>query len=252
MTDNGTEADTDNHRASGKGHDEAQSGTDLRSYGRKRGRKLSERQLRLLADLLPRVAVDLSQPAPEPLTAVFASAGRLKDVWLEIGFGGAEHLVWQAEHNRDIGLIGCEPFEDGVVKALSAIEENGLDNICIHADDARRLLRWLPADSIAKAFILFPDPWPKKKHAKRRLVSTATLDLLARVMRSGAELRVATDIEDYLRAILVAFHAHGAFVWLANGPSDWRFRDSDWPPTRYERKALREGRRGYFLRFQRC
>ena len=231
---------------------------DLRSFGRKRGRKLSPRQERLLAELLPRVAVDLSSPAPVPLGGLFVRPGPVSDpegqtptseVWLEIGFGGAEHLVWQAENNPGVRLIGCEPFEDGVVKALTAIEGKGLANIRLHADDARPLLRWLPANSISRVFILFPDPWPKKRHAKRRLVSPSLLELLARVMRSGAELRIATDIGDYARTALLAVTASPAFRWPAASPAGWRVRGADWPGTRYEAKAFREGRRSYFFTF---
>ena len=139
---------------------------DLRSYGRRRGRKPSARQAALLERELPRVALRLAGPPPPRLGELFAPP--VEEVWLEIGFGGAEHLLWQARANPHVGLIGCEPFEDGVVKALSAIEREKLANIRLHADDARPLLRWLPDGQIARAFILFPDPWPKKRHQKRR------------------------------------------------------------------------------------
>ena len=173
-------------------------------------------------------------------------------LWLEIGFGGAEHLIWQARHNPDVTLIGCEPFIDGVVKALSAIDQQGLTNIHLHADDARPLLRWLHPASLDRAFILFPDPWPKKKHVKRRLISKSLLDLLARAMKPGAELRIGTDIGDYARTLLAAFAVTPAFDWTATSPQDWRERPADWPPTRYEAKAIREGRPRYFFRFLRA
>ena len=214
---------------------------ELRSYGRKRGRKSSLRQQALLADVLPRIALDLKQPA------VIGD----RDLWLEIGFGGGEHLIWQAERNAEVGLIGCEPFTDGVVKVLDAIEARKLGNISIHADDARDVLRWLPAASIARAFILFPDPWPKKRHVKRRLVNRSTLAELARVMRPGAELRITTDIGDYARTMLIALGATPQFQWTARSTADWRTRPPDWPPTRYEAKAGREGRRCVYLRFTR-
>jgi tRNA (guanine-N7-)-methyltransferase len=215
---------------------------EIRSFGRKRARKPSPRGERLWRDVLPRVAVDLAHvPCREEQQAT----------WLEIGFGGAEHLLWQAEQNPNLTMIGCEPFEDGVIKALSGIEEGGLTNVRIHADDARDLLRALPDASIDRVFILFPDPWPKRKHLKRRLVSTPTLDLLARVMKPGAQLRVGTDIGDYARTILLAMMAHSAFAWPATGPDDWRVRGDDWPETRYEQKAVREGRARYYFRFQR-
>jgi tRNA (guanine-N7-)-methyltransferase len=148
-------------------------------------------------------------------------------------------------------LIGCEPFQDGVVKVLSAIEQEGLGNIRLYADDARPLLRWMPDAGIARAFILFPDPWPKARHQKRRLVSANTLAELARVLRPGAELRIATDIGDYAKWILRAVLASARFRWTATGAADWRTRAPDWPTTRYEEKALRDGRHSYYFRFQR-
>lgn len=228
---------------------------DLRSFGRKRGRTLSARQRGLFTDLLPRVAVDVSGPAPKPLGHLFAGTpaerAAISDTWLEIGFGGGEHLVRQAELNPHIGLIGAEPFEDGVVKVLDAIQTKQLANIRVYADDVRPLLRWLPEASIGRAFILFPDPWPKKKHVKRRLVSTRTLSMLARILRPGADLRIATDIGDYARTVLLAIRQQGEFDWIAGSPSDWRQPWPEWPGTRYEAKALREGRRCHFFTFRR-
>lgn len=228
------------------GEDNGSEPRELRSFGRRRGRKPSPRQQRLLEDLLPRFEIDPARPAS---MASLAAPGN--EVWLEIGFGGGEHLVWQATHHPAVTLLGCEPFEDGVVKVLSEIEQRSIGNIRIFPDDVRPLLRALPRASIGRVFVLFPDPWPKRKHVKRRLVSAALLDLLAVVMRPGAELRLATDIGDYARTMLMALIAHKAFVWTAERPGDWRQRPADWPQTRYEQKALREGRRGYFLRFVR-
>lgn len=222
---------------------------DIRSYGRRHGRKLSSRQESLLATVLPGISIVLATSAPLPLTSLFAA--HIEDVWLEIGFGGGEHLLWQAEHHKEVGLIGCEPFLDGVVKAVSAIEERGLFNVRLHPDDARPLLRWLPDQSVGRVFILFPDPWPKKRHAKRRLFSPEMLQLLARVMRPDSELRVATDIAEYACAVLLAIRAEPAFAWLAQGPADWRVRMADWPPTRYEQKATGVGRRCYYFTFRR-
>jgi len=227
----------------------AQSERDLRSYGRRRGRRLSTRQAALLERELPRLAISLAQPAQVELDRLFVPP--VGEVWLEIGFGGAEHLIWQARANPHVGLIGCEPFADGIVKALSAIEADNLSNVRIHADDARPLLRWLPAASIARTFILFPDPWPKKRHHKRRLVSQASLAELARVMRPGGELRIATDVADYAGAILLAVEQQQSFRPTPAGPGVWQERGSDWPPTRYEQKALLEGRRCSYFRFQR-
>jgi tRNA (guanine-N7-)-methyltransferase len=229
---------------------DSEGGQELRSYGRRRGRKLSPRQDRLMRELLPSVSPPLSGSAPGDLaTGLFAPPVRA--VWLEIGFGGGEHLLWQAARDPEVGLIGAEPFEDGVVKVLAAIEDDGLSNVRVHADDARALLRWLPPASIARAFVLYPDPWPKRRHQKRRLVNIGLLELLARALAPGAELRIATDIGDYARTMLMAFQRTDAFRWLADGPADWRARPPDWPSTRYEAKAEREGRRSCYLRFVR-
>jgi tRNA (guanine-N7-)-methyltransferase len=222
---------------------------DLRSYGRRRGRKLSSRQDRLMRDLLPVLAVPTRNEPIADASTLFPVP--VRGVWLEIGFGGGEHLLWQAAHHPDCGLIGCEPFEDGVVKVLTAIEEDGLRNVRLHADDARDVLRWLPPASIDRAFVLFPDPWPKARHRKRRLVNEAMLALLARVMKPGGELRIGSDIGDYLRTILMAFQSSADFEWLARRPDDWRVRPADWPQTRYEDKAVREGRRSSYLLFSR-
>ncbi len=173
------------------------------------------------------------------------------EYWLEIGFGGGEHLLWQARARPDVVMIGCEPFEDGVIKVLSAVANERLTNIKVHMGDARDLLRVLPPGSISRAFILFPDPWPKRKHRKRRLINPLTLDLLAQALRSGAELRIGTDIGDYARTILEAASHEARFAWQAESPSGWRQRPDDWPATRYEEKAADAGRRRYYLRFLR-
>jgi tRNA (guanine-N7-)-methyltransferase len=226
---------------------EKRPGRELRSFGRRRGRKLSPHQQALLRDALPRVSLDLSSPAPAPLTRLFPA--KIDDIWLDAGFGGGEHLLWQAERHVTVGFIGSEPFEDGVVKALKAIGVRSLRNVRIHPDDVRPLLRWLPPASLGRAFILFPDPWPKKRHVKRRLVSGSFVDLLARVLKPGAELRIATDVGDYARTILLGLNDHPEFRWQAGSPVDWRMRPLDWPLTRYEAKAGAQGRRCYFLRF---
>lgn len=223
--------------------------SELRSFGRRRGRKPSGRQESLRADVLPRVQVNLAEHAPQDIRDLFDV--HVTETWLEIGFGGAEHMISQAKSHPDVGVIGCEPFEDGVVKALSEIEGERLGNVRLHPDDVRPLLRWLPDRSISRAFILFPDPWPKKRHQKRRLFSPDLLGLLARVMVRGAELRLGTDIGDYARTALLAVRGSSAFRWSAAAPRDWRVRSADWPATRYEAKAGREGRRCYFFTFVR-
>ncbi len=221
----------------------------LRSFGRRRGRKLSPRQQRLLDDLLPKLSVPLEGSKVSTAAGLFP--GDVRGVWLEIGFGGAEHLIWQARANPEIGIIGAEPFEEGVVKALTGVESFGLANVRLHADDARPLLAWLPAASIDRAFVLFPDPWPKKRHAKRRLVAPMLLAELARVIRPGGELRLATDIASYAGEMLLAVRQAGHFAWQATRAEDWRKRPADWPETRYEQKARRAGRAPYFFSLRR-
>jgi tRNA (guanine-N7-)-methyltransferase len=183
---------------------------------------------------------------PEPLFGAARAS-----IWLEIGFGGGEHLARQAEQHPEIGFIGCEVFESGIVKLLAQIDQRHLDNVRIFADDARLLLAALPPATIDRVFILFPDPWPKRRHHKRRIISRETLDGLAQVMADNAELRVATDDCDYLCWILERVIAHSAFEWLARRPADWRERPADWPPTRYEEKARAAGRTPAFLRIRR-
>ena len=215
----------------------------IHTFGRRRGRRLRTGQQALLTDLLPQVAIK----APE--TAALFTPPR--EVWLEIGFGGGEHLAAQAASHLGIGFIGCEPFVNGVVSLLAQVKAQALGNVRIWQGDARALLAGLPDGSIARAFILFPDPWPKARHHKRRLITASFLDELARILRSGAELRLATDDGDYLAWMLERLTAHRAFAWTARGPGDWRDRPADWPATRYEAKALAAGRRPAYLRFVR-
>jgi len=172
-------------------------------------------------------------------------------IWLELGFGGGEHLAQMAEQYPQIGFIGCEVFENGIVKLLAQIEQRRLNNIRIFADDARLIVATLPPASIDRVFVLFPDPWPKRRQHKRRIVSRATLDDLAEIMTDNAELRLATDESDYLCWMLERVTAHPAFEWLARRPGDWRERPPDWPPTRYEQKARAAGRSPAFLRVRR-
>jgi tRNA (guanine-N7-)-methyltransferase len=199
--------------------------------------------------LLPRLAVRIPASGRLDPGILFGAAPR--SIWLEIGFGGGEHLAQQAERHPTAGFIGCEVFENGIVKLLAQIEQRHLDNIRIFADDGRLLIAALPPASIDGLFILFPDPWPKRRHHKRRLLSREMLDALAAMMTDNAELRVATDDADYLCWILERLTDHPAFEWLARRPGDWRERPADWPPTRYEAKALTAGRSPVFLRFRR-
>ncbi len=218
---------------------------DLRSFGRLRARKLTARQQQLYAKMLPAYRIDPTSAAADP----FDIAPR--EIWLEIGFGGGEHLIWQAERHPDVGLIGCEPFLDGIVKVLDAVERRGLKNVRLYDGDARDILRGLPPGTLSRAFVLFPDPWPKRRHIKRRLINAVTLQLLAAALAPGSQLRIATDVADYARAMLLAVRQCPGLTWPATATADWRQRPPDWPPTRYEAKADREGRRCYYFRFLR-
>ena len=221
----------------------------LRSYGRRKAKPLSARKERLIADLLPKLKLDLKAPAPKCLQDLFPVL--VRGVWLEIGFGSGEHLLFQAGHHIDIGFIGCEPFVNGVASLLGAIETSRVKTIRVHDGDAREVLGWLPESGVSRLFILFPDPWPKKRHLKRRLISPETIAHFARVLAPGGELRFASDSGDYAAHALAAIGRSRDFTWLAERPSDWRMRPADWPETRYERKALSEGRKPVYLRFKR-
>ncbi|MFV2091497.1 MAG: tRNA (guanosine(46)-N7)-methyltransferase TrmB [Hyphomicrobiales bacterium] len=171
------------------------------------------------------------------------------DVWLEIGFGGGEHLAAQARANGQIGMLGAEPYINGIAKLLSTIDREALANIRIHPDDARELLEQLPDQSLGAVFILFPDPWPKARHNKRRFINADNLAQIARVLRPGGRLRFASDITDYVRWTLVHVRAARCFEWTAGRAADWRQRPGDWPATRYEAKAIRQGREPSYLQF---
>jgi tRNA (guanine-N7-)-methyltransferase len=217
-------------------------------YGRRRGKKLRAGQEALLETLLPRLLVEVP---PEPLKIDLAALfGGERDVWLEVGFGAGEHLVWQAEHHPAVGLIGCEPYVNGVAKCLAHIERTGVSNVRLFTDDARLVMAALPAQSLGRAFVLFPDPWPKTRHHKRRFVQRSSLDVLALLLKPGAELRLATDDPSYLPWMVEHACRHPAFEWLAEGPADWRGRPADWPSTRYEQKML-AGHKPVFLRLRR-
>ena len=235
--------------------DKAPTGAPWRNfYGRRHGKTLRNSQREYLESDLVRLAVPDVGWDENPdrrkidLTQLF---GDERPVWLEIGFGGGEHMVHQAALHPEVGLIGCEPFINGVAMLLGKIREAGVENLAIHPGDVRDLFDVLPDASIARAFLLYPDPWPKKRHHRRRFVNPEFLDPLARVMQPGAILRVATDIEDYVRQTLEQLTRHPDFEWLAEGPDDWRKPWDDWQSTRYENKALREGRKPHYLTFRR-
>lgn len=224
-------------------------GDKPRFYGRRRGRPLRPGRAALLETLMPKIAVpDLGAGALDP-AAMFD--GPKREFWLEVGFGGGEHLVWQAAANPDVGLIGAEPFVSGLTTCLAGVENAGVDNVRLHGDDARPLLDALPEGSMARVFVLHPDPWRKRRHWERRLIGPDGLDRIARVLADGGELRTSTDHAGYQVWMLRHLRADPRFEWLAAGPDDWRRRPEDWPETRYEAKAIREGRPVMYLRLRR-
>jgi tRNA (guanine-N7-)-methyltransferase len=222
-------------------------------YGRRRGRPLRAGQRERQAALLPRLSFALPDSGPFDPASLFPAGlyPRAREIWLEIGFGSGEHLAEQAENHPDIGFVGCEVFENGVAKLLGELERRRLTNVRVYPQDARPLLAALTPRSVSRVFLLFPDPWPKARHQKRRLIAPASLDRLAEVMTDRAELRLATDDPSYLSWMLACATTHPAFRWTARRPADWRERPADWPPTRYEEKARIAGRRPLFLRFER-
>ncbi len=207
----------------------------LATYARRGMRPLSARQQRLLDALLPRLAVPEAAPGALSPATLFPGA---RETWLEIGFGGGEHLIGQARRNGTVGLIGAEPFRDGIVKSLSAIEADGLETVRLLWGDGRDLVDWLATASIARAFILFPDPWPKTRHHKRRLIQPDFAGALARVIRPGGRLRIASDVAGYVDEIVAIMAGMAAFEWMAGQAGDWRLPPADHVTTRYEAKRL--------------
>ena len=221
-----------------------------RFKGRRKGRPLRPHRAGLMASLLPHLSipVDDSEAMTDP-AGLFDR--EMRAIWIETGFGGGEHLAWQAAQNPDIGFIGCEPFVNGVASLLAHIEERNLTNVRIHDDDARDLLDAMPDASVDRYFLLFPDPWPKKRHAARRFIQTRTLDVIARILKPGGEFRLGSDDMGYIRWSLPLLMRHPGFEWLAEQPADWRVRPDDWPESRYEAKAREAGRSSVYLRFRR-
>jgi tRNA (guanine-N7-)-methyltransferase len=221
-------------------------------YGRFKGKTLRPSQETYLEEDLAKLspgAVDWDvNPERQPIDLKLLFGDR--EVWLEIGFGGGEHMVHQAVQNSQAGIIGCEPFINGVAMLLGKIRASEAQNVAVYPGDARNMFDVLPEGSVARAFLLYPDPWPKARHHRRRFVTQEHLEPLARVLKKGAVFRVATDIPDYVRQTLEEVPRAG-FEWLAEGPTDWRRPWEDWMSTRYEQKALREGRVPHYLTFRR-
>jgi tRNA (guanine-N7-)-methyltransferase len=218
-------------------------------FGRRLGPRLRPGRRHLLEQRLPRLRLQLPEAGRIETDRLFPGGPR--PLWLEIGFGGGEHLVEQAAAHPEVGCIGCEPYLSGVARLLALAEQRGLENIRLVVDDARFLLRALPDGCLQRVFALFPDPWPKKRHHKRRLIQPVTAAEIARVLAVGGELRLATDDPEYARAMLAACLGEPRLGWLARRPTDWRERLPDGVETRYEAKALAAGRRCLYLRFVR-
>ncbi len=217
-------------------------------FGRRKGHPLKPRQAALFDALLPRLALDLSQPPPTPADMFAVPIG---DVRLEIGFGGGEHLISEAMAHPRVGFIGVEPFINGMAKALAAIDANNVANIRLHHGDATEVIAWLPQSSIARVDLIHPDPWPKRRHWKRRFVQDDSVAALARILRPGGEFRFVSDIPDYAAWTLARLLRSPDFEWTAERADDWR---EPWPGfsgTRYGAKAQREGRAPCYLVFRR-
>ena len=219
-----------------------------RLHGRRKGHALKDRQQRLVETLLPQVALGLGEPAPDALGNVFAR--NPEKIVLEIGFGGGEHLAAGADSNPDWGFIGAEAYLNGIAKMLVEIDDRSLSNVRLHMGDANDLLAWLPDASLDRADLLYLDPWPKRRHWKRRFISDESLTQLARVLKPGSHLRFASDWPDYLTWTLMYLLKRHDFRWLAETADDWRRSWAGWTRTRYEAKALREGRMPAYLTFE--
>jgi tRNA (guanine-N7-)-methyltransferase len=223
---------------------------DRAFFSRRKTRRLRPRQTALLESVLPRLALALDRPAPDDLaTALFSRP--LEAVRLEIGFGGGEHLIAQARAHPQLGFIGCDPFVNGMAKILALIEAGGNDNVRLHAGDAIDLLAWLPPVSLAQIDLLYPDPWPKRRHWKRRFVQDRTVAMMARALLPGGTFRFATDVPDYAAWTLERALRSPDFFWTAERAADWRKPWAGFSGTRYEAKAKREGRTPCYLEFSR-
>lgn len=220
--------------------------TTRRLYGRRQGHKLRLGQ----ADLIERLLPEISVPGTRPLDAAGLFGGD-RPLELEIGFGAGEHLIGQAAARPGTGFIGCEPFLNGVVGALAHVREERLDNVRLHMGDALDVLERLPDASLSRVYLLHPDPWRKARHAKRRMVNHGPLDLIAAKLAAGGEFRLGTDDPIYCRWAMMVLGQRRDFAWTAQGPADFLTRPADWPETRYERKARRQGREVWYFRYLR-
>ncbi|WP_455482095.1 tRNA (guanine(46)-N(7))-methyltransferase TrmB [Bartonella sp. B35(2025)] len=218
-------------------------------FGRRQGKRLRDNQVAHIKMLLPIFNIDLNRPTPSDLTSLFSS--KVKEVRLEIGFGGGEYLLHAMKHFPQTGFIGVEPFINGMAKILMAIERHKQHqtHLRLYNDDATHLLDWLPNVSLDGIDLFYPDPWPKKKHWKRRFINMKNLNRFARVLKIGKKIRFVSDIESYVNWTIYHFTHHQNFEWEAENPKDWKTPYPLWLSTRYEAKALREGRTPTYLTF---
>jgi tRNA (guanine-N7-)-methyltransferase len=218
-------------------------------FGRRKGHKLRAHQAALIETLLPRMALDVAQPPPSDPALLFDP--KVSEIRLEIGFGGGEHLVAEAYAFPATGFIGCEPYVNGMAKILTRIEAEQVHNIRLFAGDAVELLAWLPTRSLAQIDLIHPDPWPKRRHWKRRFVQDSTVAMMTRVLRPGGQLRFVSDSDDYSAWTLSHLLRSPDFIWMAERADDWRLPWAGFTMTRYGHKAVREGRAATYLRFWR-
>jgi tRNA (guanine-N7-)-methyltransferase len=218
-------------------------------FGRRKGHKLRAHQADLIEHLLPRLALEIATPAAAVLEHLFEPP--VHQLRLEIGFGGGEHLVAEAKAFPTTGFIGCEPYVNGMAKILAQIDAHAIGNVRLYAGDASDLLAWLPPQSLARIDLIHPDPWPKRRHWKRRFVQEATISAMARVLQPGGEFRFVSDIDDYCAWTLWHLLRAPDFVWTAERADDWRLPWDGYTMTRYGQKATREGRVANYLRFRR-
>jgi tRNA (guanine-N7-)-methyltransferase len=239
---------------SDQGHRDASSDDDAAHphgsfFGRRKGHKLRAHQADLIEHLLPRLALDIDSASPPDLAGLFEP--EVDDVRLEIGFGGGEHLIAEARAFPKFGFIGCEPYVNGMAKILAQIEAHAIGNIRLFAGDAAELLAWVPPRSLARVDLIHPDPWPKRRHWKRRFVQDATVAAVARALTPHGEFRFVSDIDDYCAWTLAHLARAPDLIWTAERADHWRLPWADYTMTRYGRKAEREGRRAAYLRFRR-
>jgi len=246
-----TSDDNRNIRSRGAGQASASRGSAGNGsfFGRRKGHKLRDHQAGLMTSLLPQLTIDIETAPPERAEALFGS--HVTSLRLEIGFGGGEHLLAEADAHPASGFIGCEPYLNGLAKILSQLDSKPRTNVKLFAGDAAELLAWLPPASLQRIDLIHPDPWPKRRHWKRRFVQDKTITAMARALADNGEFRFVSDIDDYAAWTLMHFQRAEEFTWTAASADDWRTPWAAYTMTRYGLKAAREGRKATYLMFRR-